>query len=111
MIAGQIRYREKGPISRVSEIMSVTLFGEKAHFAGAREAVPRKFRSSRTSERPKFLARVVARVRALSPGQWRGRAGKTFHEVVGAISEYSEKDIRIRERLQEALTCCGILRR
>jgi hypothetical protein len=36
------------------------------------------------------------------PEQWRTQAGKTFRETLGSVSEYSKKDIRIRERLEEA---------
>lgn len=54
------------------------------------------------SEHPRFVSRVLAKVRALLPKQWRSEAGRKLRDAVGGISEYSQKDIRIRERLQEA---------
>jgi hypothetical protein len=54
------------------------------------------------SDKPRLLARVKARVRALLPEHWRGEAGKRFRTAVDGVSDYSKKNVRIRERLEEA---------
>lgn len=54
------------------------------------------------SDEPGVFSRVVARVRAMLPEHWRGSAGKRYRETTEAISEYSKKNIRIRERLDDA---------
>lgn len=54
------------------------------------------------SERGGFLKVVTARVRALLPQHWRGEVGQRWRGVIRAISEYSENDIRIAERVREA---------
>jgi len=54
------------------------------------------------SDKPGVFSRVVARVRAMLPEHWRGNAGKRYRETTEAISEYSKKNIRIKERLNEA---------
>jgi hypothetical protein len=54
------------------------------------------------SDKPGVFSRVVARVHAMLPEHWRGNAGKRYRETTEAISEYSKKNIRIKERLDEA---------
>jgi hypothetical protein len=49
-----------------------------------------------------MFKRLKARIVALLPEQWRGDAGKRFRETIDAMSEYSGKNIRIKEKLQEA---------
>ena len=54
------------------------------------------------SEKKGLLSRVAARVRAMLPQHWQGKAGKRYRETTEALSEYSKKNIRIQERLKEA---------
>ncbi len=54
------------------------------------------------SEKPGLLSRVMARVRAVLPEQWRGDAGRRYRDTIEAVSEYSKKNVRIQERLNEA---------
>ncbi|HEX3104939.1 MAG TPA: hypothetical protein VHQ22_10845 [Terriglobales bacterium] len=54
------------------------------------------------SEKPGLVSLIFAKVRALLPEQWRQGAGKLFRDTIGGVSEYSAKNVRIRERLDEA---------
>ena len=54
------------------------------------------------SDKPRLLARVNAKVRALLPEHWHGETGKLFRTTIDSISEYSKKNVRIAERLEEA---------
>lgn len=49
-----------------------------------------------------FLTRVKAKVQALLPEQWRGEAGERFRNTLAGVSDYSKKNIRVTERLEEA---------
>lgn len=54
------------------------------------------------SDTPTLLDRVKAKIRALLPEHWRGKAGKRYRTTIGGISDYSKQNIRIREKLEEA---------
>ena len=49
-----------------------------------------------------FITRVKARVTALLPEQWKGKAGERFRETVDTLSDYTKKNVRVGERLREA---------
>jgi hypothetical protein len=54
------------------------------------------------SEKPGLVSLIFAKVRALLPEQWREGAGKRFRNTIGELSEYSTRNLRIRERLDQA---------
>jgi len=43
------------------------------------------------SDKPRLLARVNAKVRALLPEHWHGETGKLFRTTIDSISEYSRR--------------------
>lgn len=49
-----------------------------------------------------FLTRVKARVTALLPEQWKGKAGERFRQTADILSDYTKKNVRVGERLKEA---------
>jgi hypothetical protein len=53
-------------------------------------------------EIPAFLTRLKVRVAAMLPEHWRGSAGQRLQETINTLSEYSEKNIRIKDKLEEA---------
>jgi hypothetical protein len=50
----------------------------------------------------KSIRRALARVWALLPEDWRGRAGDRFRRTTSAMGEYARENIRVRERLDDA---------
>ena len=53
-------------------------------------------------EKESTVSRIVARVRCMLPRDWLGRAGKRFRQTTNAISDFSEKHIRIGEKVEAA---------
>jgi hypothetical protein len=47
------------------------------------------------------LNRIKARIRALTPGDWLGKAGESFRRTLDAINTFSREHVRLEDRIKD----------